>query len=49
MTVELETMTAERKQHALELDTMRQNYEAWMKRAKDLTKRVEDLTNEMNS
>ena len=37
MTVKLETMTAERKQHALELETMRQKYEAWMKRAEDLT------------
>ena len=37
--VKLETMTAESKQQALELETMRQKYEAWMKR-------VEDLTNE---
>ena len=36
-TIKLETMTAESKQLALELETMRQNYEAWMKRAEDLT------------
>ena len=30
-------MTAERKQQALKLDTMRLNYEAWMNRAEDLT------------
>ena len=35
-TVELETVTAERKQHALELETMRQKYEAWTKKAEDL-------------
>ena len=37
MTVRLETMTAEGKQHALELETMRLKYEAWMKRTEDLT------------
>ena len=38
MTVKLETMTAERKQHTLELKTLRQKkYEAWMKRAEVLT------------
>ena len=37
MTVKLETMTAERKQHVLELETMRQKYETWMKKAEDLT------------
>ena len=36
ITVKLETMTAERKQHALELETMRQKYEAWLKRTEDL-------------
>ena len=43
--VKLETMIAESKRHALELETMRQKYEAWIKRAKDLVKRAEDLTN----
>ena len=35
--VKIETMTAENKQHAWELETMRQRYEAWMKRAEDPT------------
>ena len=44
--VTLTTMTAERKQHAWELETMRQMYEASMKRAEDVTKRAEDLAKE---
>ena len=43
-TVKLETLTAERKQHPLELETMREKYEAWMKRTEDLMKTAEDLT-----
>ena len=46
-TVTLATMTAERKQHALELETMRQKYEAWMKRAEDLTNENELLKKEL--
>ena len=42
-TVKLETMTAESKQHVLELETMRQKYEAWMKRAENLTNENELL------
>ena len=42
-TVYIETMTAESKQHAMELGTMRQKYVAWMKRAKDLTNENELL------
>ena len=34
-TVNLETNTAESKQHALELETIKQKYEAWMKRTED--------------
>ena len=44
-TTKLETMTAKSKQDALELETMRQKYEAWMKRAEDLMKRAENFTN----
>ena len=47
MTVKLETMTAESKQQALELETMRQKYEAWMKRAEDLTNENELLKREL--
>ena len=35
-------MRAERKQQALELETMRQKYEAWMKRAEDLSNENEN-------
>ena len=40
-------MTADRKQQASELETMRQKYEAWMKRAKDLTHENELLKREL--
>ena len=46
-TVVLATMTAERKQHALELETMRQKYEACMKRAEDLINEIELLKKEL--
>ena len=46
VTVRLETVTAERKQHALELQTMRQKYEALMKKAEDLTNKNELLKKE---
>ena len=45
-TITLTTMTAERKQHAGELEIMRQRSEAWMKRAEDLMKKTEDLAKE---
>ena len=46
-TVRLENVTAESKQHALELETMRQKYEAGMKRAEDLTNENELLKREL--
>ena len=47
MTVKLKTVTAESKQHALELKTMRQNYETWMKRAEDHIYEIELLKKEV--
>ena len=45
--VTLATVTAESKQHALELEAMRQKYEAWMKWAEDLTYENELLKREI--
>ena len=47
VTVELETMRAERKQHALELDTMKQNYEVMMKKVEDLAQENDLLMKEL--
>ena len=44
--VKLETVRAERKQHALELEIMRQKYEALMKKAEDLTNENKVMTRE---
>ena len=41
--IKLETVMAESKQHALELETMRQNYETWMKITEYLTYKNELL------
>ena len=46
-TVKLETMTAESKQHAWKLETMRQKYEALMKKVEDLAKENELLKREL--
>ena len=48
-TVTLATMTAERKQHALELMTRRQKYEALMKGDEDLTYENELLKRELET
>ena len=45
--LKLDTMTAESKHHACELETMRQKYEAWMKRTEDLTNENELLKREL--
>ena len=47
MTIRLETVTAESKQQAWELETMRKKYEAWRKRAEDLTYENELLKREI--
>ena len=44
--VKLETVTGERKQHAFELETMRQKYEALLKKAENLTNEKELLKRE---
>ena len=46
-TVELETVAAGRRRHALELETMRQKYEDLMNRAQDLAKKNELLKREL--